>query len=337
VLRWVASFDSVTGYRVLTEERASRSLGRQRLPVAAVIETDRDALELIGRRREAAMFDALVRQTPPQFRWFAAVHPLTLVEIAADWFAVLAAADWLRRHPNSDVYVRQIDLPGVHTKIVERHRQTIAALVDEGRPRARVGSLGAFERAYGLRSRPARVRFRSLDPTTAPVPGFVDVTLPVEELARVTPRLRCVVVVENEVSMLAFPPVPDGLVVWGSGNQAPELLEAIPWLHDVALYYWGDLDTHGFAILNRLRAVLPHVHSMLMDRGTLLDHRDRWGRESEPTKRDLPHLTDDEAEVYGGLCADTWGSQVRLEQELIRFGTVEAATACVRDRRNGRA
>lgn len=325
VRRWVAGFDSARGYRVETEDRASRSLGRQTLPVAAVVETDRDALALIGRRRDAARFDALVESTPAQFRWCAAAHPLTVLDVGGEWPAVVAVAGWLRRHPSPDVFVRQVDLPGVHTKLVERHRQMIATLVDDGHPRARVGAVSTFERAYGFRTRPARVRFRVLDPASAPVPGLVDVTLPVDELARLTPRLRRVMVVENEVTMLAFPPVTAGLVVWGSGNQAPELLGSLGWLRGVDVHYWGDLDTHGFAILDRLRGVLPHVRSMLMDRQTLLDHKDRWGRETEPTKRDLPHLTDAEAEVYGGLCSDAWGQEVRLEQELIRFGAVQDA------------
>lgn len=41
------------------------------------------------------------------------------------------------------------------------------------------------------------------------------------------------------------------------------------------VHYWGDLDTHGSAILDRLRAWLPQTRSFLMDRETLLDHRER--------------------------------------------------------------
>ncbi|NOR71388.1 MAG: hypothetical protein GQ532_17115, partial [Methylomarinum sp.] len=33
--------------------------------------------------------------------------------------------------------------------------------------------------------------------------------------------------------------------------------------------YWGDLDTHGFAILSRLRHYYPQVKSILMDEKTL--------------------------------------------------------------------
>ncbi|MGA7689755.1 MAG: Wadjet anti-phage system protein JetD domain-containing protein [Jiangellales bacterium] len=324
---WAARHESARGYRVESEARASRSLGTQTLPVAGVVDTYGAALDLLGRTREAATFDSLVERTPALFRWYAAAHPLRVLDIGADWVAVLAVAEWLRSHPSPHVYVRQVDLPGVHTKIVERHRQTIAALVDDGRPRARMSTMRAFEAAYGFRSRPARVRFRALDPATAPVPGLLDVTVGVDELAGMSPRVRRVVVVENEVSMLAFPQMAGALAIWGAGNQAPELLGPIGWLHAVDVHYWGDIDTHGFAILDRLRAVLPNVASMLMDRATLLEHRDRWGREAEQARRDLEHLTDDEAHLYADLCTDTWGSQVRLEQELIRFGAVAQAAA----------
>ena len=325
VRQWVARHESARGYRVETQVRTSRALGAQTLPVAAVLDTDEAALHLIGRSRDAADFDRLVATTPRRHRWFAATHPLRMLDISNEWAAVLAVADWMRQNPSPGLYVRQVDLPGVHTKVVERHRHTIAALVDEGRPRSRMSTLRAFESAYGYRSRPALVRFRALDPTTAPVTGLEDVALPVREVAALRPRVSRVVVVENEVSMLAFPQVAGSVVIWGAGNQAPELLSAIGWLHDVALHYWGDVDTHGFAILDRLRGVLPHTQSLLMDEATLLSHADRWSREMEQTRRDLPHLTDDEAKVYGGLCADRWGRQLRLEQELVRFRAVEAA------------
>jgi hypothetical protein len=35
--------------------------------------------------------------------------------------------------------------------------------------------------------------------------------------------------------------------------------------------YWGDLDTHGFAILDELRAHCPHAESLLMNRATFLE------------------------------------------------------------------
>jgi hypothetical protein len=48
-------------------------------------------------------------------------------------------------------------------------------------------------------------------------------------------------------------------------------------VQEVDVHYWGDLDTHGFAILHSLRAWLPQTQSFLMDRQTLAEHRDRLG------------------------------------------------------------
>ena len=73
----------------------------------------------------------------------------------------------------------------------------------------------------------------------------------------------------------------DGVVIWGKGFEV-DRVGRLPWLADVEVVYWGDIDTHGFAILDRLRAWLPQTRSVLMDRETLLAHRDRWGTEDRP-------------------------------------------------------
>ena len=91
--------------------------------------------------------------------------------------------------------------------------------------------------------------------------------------------------------------------------------------------YWGDIDTHGFAILNRLRHHLPHARSMLMDRATLLDHRDHWTTESSPTAATLDRLDQAESALYADLVSDAYGRSVRLEQERISFAAVEKAVA----------
>ncbi len=53
--------------------------------------------------------------------------------------------------------------------------------------------------------------------------------------------------------------------------------------------------------------------------------RPYWSTEAAPRTASLPHLTAAEAEAYAALCANTYGSAVRLEQELIRFDLVDAA------------
>jgi hypothetical protein len=50
-------------------------------------------------------------------------------------------------------------------------------------------------------------------------------------------------------------------VIFG-GGYAVNVLERLDWLVSLDLAYWGDLDTHGFAILNRLRRRFPHARSI---------------------------------------------------------------------------
>ncbi len=130
-----------------------------------------------------------------------------------------------------------------------------------------------------------------------------------------------VLIVENEVTYLALPALPDTLAIFGAGYGLAVLAQ-LPWLHGCVIDYWGDLDTHGFVILDELRAVLPQTRSLLMDRATLLAHEPLWVREPSPSRRDLIHLTRDEAELYDDLRLDRLGSAVRLEQELVGFGWV---------------
>ena len=97
------------------------------------------------------------------------------------------------------------------------------------------------------------------------------------------------------------------------------------WLHDRELIYWGDIDSHGFAILDRIRQLFPHTRSILIDRETLLSHREYWGREPTPVRAELTHLLPAEAELHADLLADRYAPVLRLEQERIRFGAVERA------------
>lgn len=102
-------------------------------------------------------------------------------------------------------------------------------------------------------------------------------------------------------------------------------LDAVPWLHRSEVHYWGDIDTHGFAILDRLRHHLPHARSLLMDRETLDAHRDLWGREPQDRRftGEPSRLTVEEATLYRALRDNELDASVRLEQERIGYGWLQ--------------
>ncbi|MBK7250517.1 MAG: transposase [Gammaproteobacteria bacterium] len=156
-----------------------------------------------------------------------------------------------------------------------------------------------------------------LSDVTLDAASFADLALPVER----------VFITENETNFLAFPQVPQAIVVFGAGY-GWEALARAAWLHRCRLHYWGDIDTHGFAILDQLRGYFPHAGSLLMDRETLRVHRAHWGEEPEPARHDLSRLTTDEQAVYDDLRFDRIQPRLRLEQERVGFGWLSAQLHC---------
>jgi hypothetical protein len=256
-------------------------------------------------------------------------RPLDLLEHAGDWERILAVVTWFRTHPRPMIYARQIDVAGVHTKFIETHRRLLAELLDLVLPAEAIDALAvgaqAFEQRYGLLGKPALLRFRVLDHRLR-IHGLDDITAPVEQFARLDLPIRRVFITENEINGLAFPPAEASIIIFGLGYGI-DRLGRVPWLQDKAIFYWGDLDTHGFAILDSLRSILPSVRSFLMDRETLLGHRALWVEEPDRCDKPLPRLTPAESGVYEDLRLDRLGVRVRLEQERIAFGHVARTVA----------
>jgi hypothetical protein len=320
------------GYALTWQEHRHRVHGRNALPVGATVPTEADALRLIGKTREAERFARLSEATLAEFpelaEWLAA-KPLTALAHAAEWQRVLAVLRHFQANPWPQRYLRQLDIPGVDTKFIEARRRLLMPLLDRVLPDWAVADehtgVRGFAARYGLLEEPARVRFRILDPELA-YSGMRDLTVPFAEFARLAPPVERVFITENLTNGLAFPEHPRALVIFGLGYGLEGLAEA-EWLQRVAVHYWGDIDSHGFAILDRLRGALPHARSFLMDRATLEDHRALWTQEAEGQRftGELGRLTPEEQALFEDLREDRLGEGVRLEQERIAFGHVEAA------------
>ncbi len=164
------------------------------------------------------------------------------------------------------------------------------------------------------------MRFRVLDQAIRLLPTNADqdITLTQACFASLDLPASKVFITENEINFLAFPEVLDAMVIFGAGYGFDNLASAT-WLKQKRIYYWGDIDTHGFAILNQLRGFFPDAISFLMDRRTLLDHRPLWGVEAQPEAAHLVRLNAEESALYEQLRHNHWGDRVRLEQERIGF------------------
>jgi hypothetical protein len=329
---WVRAGAETPQVRIEWREWNHRVQGTQKLPAAVLLDTLQDALVFISKGRQAQRFEALWQQTaatqPTLLAWLAR-RPIQALGLADRWERLLAVVAWLQAHPRPGVYLRQVDVPGVDSKFIEAHRGVLAELLDLALPpevvETHATGVAQFTRRFGFLDKPVRIRFRLLDPALPSLPGcegLPDITLDAASFAALVLPVQRVFITENETNFLAFPPAADAIAVFGAGY-GWEALARASWLHRCQLHYWGDIDTHGFAILDQLRGYFPGAASFLMDRETLLAHRQHWAEEPDPARHDLSRLTTEEAAVYDDLRFDRHQPRLRLEQERVGFGRVK--------------
>lgn len=326
---WVGTVTSTPHVRFEWREWTHRVQGKQRLPDAAWLDSLQDALACIGQSRSTQRYRALWQQTaalqPALLAWMTK-RPLQTLELADRWERLLAVVSWVQAHPRPGVYLRQVDVPGVHSKFIEAHRGVLIEWLDLALPADTIDmaatGVSQFARRYGFLDKPARIRFRLLDPALPCLPGcqdLSDITLDAVSFAGLALPVARIFITENETNFLAFPPAAQAIVIFGSGY-GWETLARASWLEACDVRYWGDIDTHGFVILDQLRSYFPHVASFLMDRETLLAHRVQWGEEPGPARHDLTRLTVEEVALYDDLRFDRIQARLRLEQEHIGYG-----------------
>jgi hypothetical protein len=330
---WIAELLEAGHYRVAMREVRHHVIGSNAVPDEIWIDTLDDALALIGKSGDAERLSELVeltREQQPDLLPWLSKRSLKALELAEDWPHLLGVIGLIQAHPRPGIYLRQIDIQGVHTKFIEEHRTVLSELLDFVLPPETVDTetsgINQFSRRYGFLDKPLRIRFRVLDPGIALLPGSADQDITVNQNAfnQLDPKIGRVFITENEINFLAFPNLQDSMVIFGAGYGF-EMLAQAKWLSRCAIHYWGDIDTHGFAILDQLRACLPHAESFLMDRETLMAHRQQWVREPQPLSRDLVHLRTEEQALYDDLRDNRISPAIRLEQERIGFGWVKAA------------
>lgn len=304
------------GYEILWEERNFRRLGAQKIPSEVNFPAQDDYVRFLSKTAEVRQFEfdyELIARRCPELQPWAQSKPLKVVTHAGSWDGLLNVCLYLREHPHPNCYLRELPVV-VDTKFVERHTGILTELLPVAAP-ATVGTdASRFETLFGFRFKQPLVRARFLDPNLASQFGFsiTDFSTPVDQFRRL-PFEGCVVlVVENEMTFLTLPALPNTIAIWGAGDAAA-LLVTVPWLNQCRLLYWGDLDSHGFETLSHLRRAFPSVHSVLMDESTFKTHFDFAVNAAPSSSQDRLELTRDERAIYDRLVE----KGLLLEQERI--------------------
>lgn len=327
VRQWAAQWSQAASgpLRVEYKQVGGRDFGTNSIPCRAWLDDYDAAWALLDVRADVRRLAELVQAAEGTrlVPWLTS-HPMRALRLADAWGKLLAAVRWIERRQAPGMYLRQVDAPGVDTKFIERHKGVLAELLDLQLDPSRVDAAAPdFAGRYGFLRRPGYVRLR----VAGGYGGFSELSVRTDELTAAPDGVVRAYVIENEITYLAFPVPAAAMVIFGGGYAVP-VLEPLGWLAELDVVYWGDIDTHGFAILSRLRRRhLPRARSMLMDRATLLGHREHWTTEPSPTAAPLGGLDHAEAALCADLVADTYAPSVRLEQERISFNAIEIATS----------
>ncbi|WP_426103612.1 Wadjet anti-phage system protein JetD domain-containing protein [Massilia sp. TSP1-1-2] len=331
VRAWVGAWAAWQGAGELTwVQRQWKVLGEQRLPTTLTLHSADDAARWAGQyerwQRASTRFALLTQRWPALAQRLPRLFSVLADYNDADFLRLGDMLAWLLANPASALYVRQLPVLGVDSKWLESRKGVLAELLAALRPGA--AQSDDFYQMCGLKKAPPQVRMRVLDPLLrARVGGLGDITAPPAQLAALALPASRVFIVENLQTGLAFGDIPGAVVFMGLGYSV-DLLGQVPWIAAARCIYWGDIDTHGFAILNRARGYFPRLESVLMDEATLLRYRDLWSSEqAQHPAQALPLLTQAEADAYRCLKQNTLAQNARLEQERVIWEDACAALA----------
>jgi hypothetical protein len=323
VRQWVEGWQRWQGAGELVWcERVWRQLGSQTLPERLLIQSPQQVADWLGQsarwERACARRHQLLGRWPQLIGALARYYELLADYADADFERLCSTLQWLLDNPASHLYIRQLPIQGVDSKWLEMRKSVLLDLLQALRDETQARD---FYAVTGLRKEPLPVRFRLLDQGLRQrMAGLGDISAPAEEVAALQLPISRVMIVENLQTGLAFADLPGTLLFMGRGY-AVDLFAAFTWVQRLPVWYWGDIDTHGFAILDRLRKYLPAVRSILMDETTLKTHLALCS--VEPKQARIPsnnRLADPERRLYARLLDNHWGLSLRLEQERIDWG-----------------
>ncbi len=309
------------GYSVVSETIKTRSHGLQDMPKGIVFETQDDFLQFIGKHKEYLQFvvdceliQSRVSEIP--LLWMEK-NATQIVRCGGEWENLIKVCHWfLHEFEPYRYYIRELPI-AVHTKFIEGHKKVLKSLLEVLIPEQLNAEESDFEKRFKLKYDQPLIRYRFLDTTIQHSIPYIDLGVPLDQLAKTPLAYERIVIIENKMNYLTFPELDKAICIWGSGF-AVENLKKIGWLQNKEIYYWSDLDVHGFQMLSQVRGYFKKIKAFLMTKEVLDAHNDFIVKGTLSPIENLGHLTSEESELYKYLQSEN----VRLEQERIGQGYI---------------
>lgn len=266
------------GYSLELETVSSRTNDEQTIVKIIFFEKREDFLWFIGETKSCEQFITALEMihkrgilSEEKLQIWAKKHLKELTEIPKEknyWENICICVDWLNNNQNTNLYIREIPLP-VHSKFIESNERIIKSLANKADIEE------SFEVTFGLKEKPALVRFRSLDEAIKlPFSNSIlaECTMTVKDFSLLdksfVSQIEKVIIVENEIVFLTFPKTENAICICGHGYTVNSL-ETVSWFYDKKLLYFGDLDENGFDILSTFRKYYSKIENFMMNKKIL--------------------------------------------------------------------
>lgn len=306
------------GYLVELSGQNFRRTGSHELPKSISIETLEDYLHVTGKKKEWLSFlknyDFVVANIPDLKDW-TPDNTSWLLKTSISWDRIIMVCQYFLSIPRPDLYLRQLPIE-IDTKFIEENSSLLISLLDFLIPEyIRDPRAKRFAKRYFLKYDEPLIRIRVLDETLRFQHNINDLSIPLSAFQVLNIECKRILIAENKMNFLTLSDVPGGLALWSGGGFNISYLKDIEWLVNKPIFYWGDIDEHGFQILHQLRSYYPDAKSILMDMETYVSFERFVVGVPTAAIGELSLLHPNETEVLTFLKANPLKN--RLEQERI--------------------
>lgn len=186
------------------------------------------------------------------------------------WLDLIKVLKYFLLNNNSNLYIRELPIE-VDTKFIENNKTIIDNLLQFiWNEEEILFEWNIFEEKYWLKTKPNFVRVRFLDNLLKQKFLWIeidDIYLKISDFENIKINCNYIFIVENEINYLTFPNVENAIIIWWKWFNV-SILKNTNWLHNKDIYYWWDIDSHGFKILSSFRKYFKNTKSLFMDRQT---------------------------------------------------------------------
>jgi hypothetical protein len=305
------------GYTVNKGDVNFRRTGSHTLPQSVTFETVDDYIEFIGKKKEWKSFQtnsAFILQQIPQLNEWVINNPVSVIENDTNWADILKVCKYFLTTPKPELYIRQLPID-LHTKFIEQNEALIKSLLDCLIPNyiKDATEKQLIKRFHLLYDEPT-IRIRLLD-NRLKIENLSDLRIPLSDFENISIQCQNILLTENKMNFLALPQLPSSIAIWSGGGFMVSHLKNIHWLKNKNIFYWGDLDAHGYLMLHQMRSYFPQTTSVMMDSITFeLFKKDGLVKGEKINAENLNLLTSDEKKMFDYFKLNN----LRFEQEKIR-------------------